>query len=317
MSFSSNAKEELAGLSLGKRCCRRVETAAMVRMGGTIEILSGGKLGLRFDTESLEVARRMAALIRSLYHVQGQMTMREGRRLQKKNSFQLHIMEAGAAASVLEDAGIHLSGDWDPEAPQLPDGRIDRPCCKAAFLRGAFLAAGTISDPSGGYHLEIAARDEEMAQLIVRVLASHALRAHTAIRREQWVVYLKEGDQVVDFLGIIGAHEAVLAMENVRAEKSLRNQVNRQVNCENANLDKTVDAAGRQMEAIACLERIGALHRLSPALREAAELRMAYPEATLQELSEAAPGLSKSAMNHRLRKLVELANQYRKGEGES
>ena len=133
------------------------------------------------------------------------------------------------------------------------------------------------------------------------------LHAHTAVRKEQWVVYLKEGDQVVDFLSLVGAHGAVLAMESVRAEKSLRNQINRQVNCENANQDKTLDAAERQIAAIRLLEETGHLQKLSHALREAAELRIENPDASLQELSEMRPGITRSAMNHRLRKLVEAA----------
>jgi len=310
ISFSLKTKEELAKLPLHDTCCRRAELTALARLSGTIEVISGGKLQLRFDTESSVIAWRIFELVRQLYQFGCEVQMREGQRLYKHNSFRVRVLDTDIARQMLDDVGI-LVADQDIEAAEALDQLLESECCCRAFLRGAFLAAGSVSDPTRAYHLEIVARDEALSSLIENVLRSFGLSAHTISRKESSVVYLKDSENIVDLLNIMGATRALLEMENVRAEKSVRNNVNRAINCETANLDKTMSAAAKQFEAIQTIEKMGRFRSLTPELRQVAEARLENPQATLQQIADMLPSVSKSGVNHRLRKLVEIANELR------
>lgn len=179
-----------------------------------------------------------------------------------------------------------------------------------AFLRGAFLACGSITDPGKHYHLEMVCESQLQADVLQRAAASQGLRFRISRRKQLKVVYIKEGEQIVQFLSLIGAHRGLLDLENIRVWKELRNQVNRQVNCETANMDKTVDAAMVQLDAIRKLESTIGLANLPPALAEIAELRLQHPYASLRELGMMlTPPISKSGVNHRMRRIIELANE--------
>ena len=185
---------------------------------------------------------------------------------------------------------------------------LSKPCCRRAYLRGAFLGGGSVNKPEGDYHLELVTANETFARNLYKLLRGQRLPAGITERKRDFVVYLKDGDAISGFLGLVGAYQAVMNFENVRVVKDMRNQVNRLVNCETANLQKTVNAAGRQLDAIRRIEAAGGLEQLPKSLRETARLRLELPEATLQELVEAAGGrLGKSGINHRLRKLEAIA----------
>lgn len=192
-----------------------------------------------------------------------------------------------------------------------PVGRLtERSCCRRAFLRGAFLASGSISDPEKSYHFEIVCPDEAQAERLRELFASFELDAKILLRKKYYIVYLKEGAQIVDALNIMGAHVALMNLENVRILKEMRGSVNRIVNCETANINKVVGAACRQAEDIRYIQAKIGLDELPPALREMAQIRLEYPDSPLAELGKLCdPPIGKSGVNHRLRKLGEIAEK--------
>ena len=187
---------------------------------------------------------------------------------------------------------------------------------RRAFLRGAFLAAGSMSDPEKSYHFEIACATNEKAEQIRQVMQRFSLDAKIVQRKKYYIVYLKEGKQIADALNVMEAHMALMKFENVRILKEMRNEVNRKVNCETANLNKTVSASVKQIEDIKFIQEKTGLDKLPDALKDIALARLNYPEASLKELGElVTPSVGKSGVNHRLRKLSEMADKLRPKEG--
>ena len=185
-------------------------------------------------------------------------------------------------------------------------------CCQRAFLRGAFLSAGSMSDPEKSYHLEIVCQKERQAEQIQQILHSFGVEARIIVRKKYYVVYIKEGSGISDFLNIIEAHVAMMDFENYRIVKDMRNSINRRVNCETANISKTVSAASRQTEDILYLKEKYGFENLPEGLRQMAQIRLEYPDAPLRELGGYLnPPVGKSGVNHRLRKLCELADRVR------
>jgi DNA-binding protein WhiA len=189
---------------------------------------------------------------------------------------------------------------------------IQKECCKRAFLRGTFLAAGSISDPEKGYHLEIVCSTQERAEQIQSIMREFELDARIVARKKSQVVYLKEGSQIVEFLGLVEAGISLMDLENIRIRKEISNNINRKVNCETANIGKTVSAAVKQIEDIRYIETHVGFSQLTEELEETAVCRLRYPEATLKELGEMmSPPVGKSGVNHRLRKLGRIADELR------
>ena len=204
----------------------------------------------------------------------------------------------------------HKIGDLEkPVNPLL----LKNACCQRAFLRGAFLSTGSISDPAKGYHLEFVCTDAGKAAQIQEMLHNFDIEGKIVLRKKYHVVYLKEGESIVDLLNVCEAHVALMELENLRILKDMRNSINRRVNCEAANITKTVNAATRQIEDIEYIQSHGGLGMLPDNLREMAEVRMEYPDATLKELGEYLnPPVGKSGVNHRLQKLNEIAERLKK-----
>ncbi len=189
---------------------------------------------------------------------------------------------------------------------------VQKSCCRRAFIRGAFLSAGSMSDPEKAYHLEIVCNSQERARQLQEIINSFEMEAKIVQRKKSYVVYLKEGSQIVDILNIMEAHVSLLNMENVRILKEMRNSVNRQVNCETANINKTVSAAVKQVEDINYIKSMRGLDSLPDNLKEIALIRLQYPQAPLKELGTfLEPPVGKSGVNHRLRKLCEMAEEIR------
>lgn len=305
MSFSSDVKNELARITGDNSCCHLAELAALIRMAGTVLIGGNNNLGITFTTENAAVARKALMLVKRGFELKTEVVVTRGRRLKKGNTYLIRVVpsplvtEALASLGIIGADGINSAGDT---------GLLRRACCRRAYLRGAFLGGGSVSRPEGEYHLELVTGNPDFARMLVRLLRSFSLAGRFTDRKQDYVVYLKDGDAITSFLRVIGAHNALFTFENARVVKDMRNQVNRLVNCETANLQKTVNAAVRQVENINRIsEKIG-LDKLPPSLQETAELRLAYPEATLQELVELAGNrVGKSGMNHRLRKLEKIA----------
>ncbi len=308
MSFSADTKEELARLRGQKSCCDLAELAALVRMDGTLKISAHQRYTLIVTTESAPVARKIFRLVKDVLKSPVDIVVRRNLRLRKNNSYMVRIYLRD-----FEDLkNLGLVDERGQIYHEIAPGLIKKRCDQKAYLRGAFLAGGSINNPEGNYHLEIVSNDEQHANALCRLINRFKLGAKVSMRKHWYVVYIKESERIVEFIGFIGAHRALLEFENVRVLKDVRNQVNRLVNCETANLDKIVVAAVRQLENIQLIMDSVGLQSLPPALRDVAELRLKYTDASLKELGEMLrPKVGKSGVNHRMRKIDELAERIR------
>ncbi|MDP2892721.1 MAG: DNA-binding protein WhiA [Bacillota bacterium] len=314
MSFSSAAKHEIIHNKIGGQCCLAAELCAFLHLNGSIILGSGLSLMLR--TEDPATARRVFTLLKALFGIHTGIAMKDSTKFKKGHIFELGVSGEETVKEILHRTGL-MKGDAEL-FPGIAGGVVKKRCCRRAFLRGAFLAAGSVANPEKNYHLEFVTHSSVFAEDICRLLAGFGLHSKTVIRKGSPIVYLKDGEGIVEFLKLIGANNAILELENVRILKQVRNNVNRAVNCETANLQKTLDASYRQAGNIKYLEANYGFDKLSPQLRRIAELRLEYPDATLSELSELAEeNIGKSGVNHRLRKLDEIAERIREKKGES
>ncbi len=308
MSFSGITKEELARHTEPKACCDLAELAALVRMDGTLQISANQQYALNVITESAPVARKIFRLAKNVLERQVDIVVRRKMRLRKNNSYLVKIYPRG----VDDLQRLGLVNGYSQIKPGISKELIKHRCDQKAYLRGAFLAGGSINNPEGTYHLEIISNDSQHAAALCQLLNKFQLGAKVSQRKNWYVVYLKESEHIVLFLALIGAHHALLEFENVRVFKDVRNHVNRLVNCETANLNKTVDASVRQMDNINLIAKTIGLAALPVTLREIAELRINSPDASLKELGGMLnPQVGKSGVNHRLRKIDELADKIR------
>ena len=309
MSFTSAIKSELCRLELGSNCCSRAELAALIVTNGNLSLSGRGGLALNIVTDHACIARRLYKLFKVEFGISPVLLARKKTRLRKNISYLVKVTDSEQAQRVMGQLGI-----IDPDN-RMRSGDIsnylDRQCCRRAYLRGCFLAGGSVSNPeTNGYHLEIATELPFHAENIRKLLARQNIKGGIVSRKRQHVVYVKDSEQIALLLSTIGSNQGRLRFENSRILKDLRNQVNRIVNCETANVSKTVDAAQRQVAAIRSLAASRGLESLSPGLRQMARLRLEHPAATLEELGQLAnPPLSKSAVNYRLRRLQQLAGQ--------
>ena len=255
-----------------------------------------GRVTLQVDTENYPVARKCFTLMRKTFNIKTDIVIR---RHAGKDNWSYHLFWRGEELLAVKNADVQAV------------------CCKRAYIRGAFLAAGSMSDPTKSYHLEIVCAQEERAEHLKTLMNSFGTDAKIVQRKRMHVVYLKEGSQIVDMLNVMEAHVALLELENVRILKEMRNAVNRKVNCETANINKTVSAAVRQMEDIAYIRDTIGFDELPDGLKDVALTRLAYPDAALKELgSLLREPVGKSGVNHRLRKLSEIANKLRENKEE-
>lgn len=313
MSFSFRVKNELARIDFKGKCCQKAELTALIYMSGSLQI-ARNEMSLNIQTENPASARRIFLLFKNLYSINSHLLVRKKTRLKKNNTYLVKISKTEKVQEILQDLKIinreqGLSGFNKKISREI----IVRKCCRRAYLRGAFLARGSISNPENSYHLELGAEYEEQTEEIILLLKSFDIEGKMIPRKNTFLVYLKDGQQIMEFLNVMGAHQAMFYYENVRILKEMRNNINRLVNCDNANLNKTVTAAMNQLESIKIISLDMGLQHLPDSLRQAAELRIKYPEATFRELGEMfIPPLSKSGVNHRLRKLEKMAKQINK-----
>ncbi|MBD8918626.1 MAG: DNA-binding protein WhiA [Lachnospiraceae bacterium] len=287
MSFSAEVKEELAKHISPARHCQMAELSAMLHYAGQYGLMEDGTLTIGFQSENEAVLRKGFTLLKKAYNIDTVI----GVKGQKK-------------ADLLAIMG-DLSGPADTSL-------LKQACCRRAFIRGAFLSCGSISDPTKGYHLEFVCNNRTQAEQLQEIIGQFDIEAKIVCRKKYFVVYVKEGAGIVELLNIMEAHVALMNLENLRILKEMRNSINRRVNCEAANIQKTVQASTRQVEDIIYLRDYYGFSRLPDNLREMAEVRLAYPEAALKELGEyLSPPVGKSGVNHRLRKLSELAEKLR------
>ncbi|NHM32362.1 DNA-binding protein WhiA [Neobacillus terrae] len=311
MSFASETKKELTGLE-SKQCCSKSELSALIRMNGSLSF-SSRKLVVDIQTENAAIARRIYTLIKKNYEVRVELLVRKKMRLKKNNVYIVRLNEN--ARDILED--LKILGEGFAFVHDISPELIKKKCCKRSYLRGAFLAGGSVNNPeTSSYHLEIFSLYQEHNESLCELMNSFGLNSKTLERKKGYITYLKEAEKITEFLNIIGAHNALMRFEDVRIVRDMRNSVNRLVNCETANLNKTVGAAIRQVENIRFIDQTVGLHTLPDKLREIAELRINYQDITLKELGEMLGGgnISKSGINHRLRKIDEIAEKLRAGQ---
>jgi len=313
LSFSMLTKNELARVVDARRCCKLAELAALVKMDGSLQI-SGRQVSLNIINHNAAVVRKVFKLIKEIFGLQAEVLVKKKMRLHKKNVYVVRILPQEGLRKMLVQLGMVKPDGALREG--VPGDLVRNECCRRAYLRGVFLGGGSVNNPGGTYHLEVITGKERHAGDICRLLKKLNFSAKVSRRKGWYVVYLKESEQIVECLNNMGAHTALLEFENARIYKDMRNRVNRLVNCETANLNKTVNASLRQAENIRLIARILGMDKLPLSLREVAELRINFPDASLKELGEMAnPPLGKSGVNHRLRKLDKIAEKLRAGSG--
>ncbi|EAK9251387.1 DNA-binding protein WhiA [Listeria monocytogenes] len=311
MSFASETKKELTHMDVSDSDAK-VELAAFIRMNGAISF-SSQLVIMDVQTENAAIARRMYQLLKDLYEVPIELLVRRKMKLKKNNVYIVRLKSG--TRGILEDLRI-----LEPPmtfTKSIDRGFVKKRSAKRAYLRGAFLASGSVNNPeTSSYHLEIFSVYEEHNEAICDLMNQFDLNARTLERKNGFITYLKEAEKITEFLSIIGATSALLHFEDVRIMRDMRNSVNRLVNCETANLNKTINAAVRQIDNIKYIQSTVGLEALPERLREIAALRIANEDVTLKELGEmlTTGQVSKSGINHRLRKLDQIAERLRSGE---
>lgn len=300
MSFSGSVKAELAAHIDSPRHCQLAELAALIHFCGSVREGSGA-VHLGLETENEAVIRKCFTLLEKTFKINKAMIQGKGRLLPDDDT-EGRVVQA-----------LHL-GDGGRIVLRTPVNSllIKNSCCARAFLRGAFLSVGSMSDPEKSYHLEFVCGDSAQAKQLEDVIREFQIEARCIRRKKYEVVYLKEGAAIVDLLNVMGAHVSLMNLENLRIVKEMRNSVNRRVNCETANISKTVTAASKQIEDILLIRDRYGFGNLPDNLRQMAEVRLEYPDAPLKELGGyLEPPVGKSGVNHRLRRLSEIADRIR------
>lgn len=299
-SFSLRTKDELARVFSPGECCKKAEFVALAAEKGDLEFFRVKEFP-RLATTNAALARKLYRLSKVIFLCCPQVEIKP----LKQGRGHLYLLHF--TASSLEERWAIVK--------TVQEALLTRGCCQRAYLRGVFLKGGSVNNPQKGYHLEVSAGSPEACLSLCSLMQSLELTPHLALRKGKGVCYLKEGEQIAEFLGLTGAYKALFEFENVRIFKEVKNEVNRTLNCETANLAKAISAAARQLESIHYLKEKKELEKLSPALKEAAEIRLAYPEASLSELGKMfSPSLGKSGVNHRLRQLIRHASFLAKEE---
>lgn len=302
MSFSGQIKEELAQVISSPRHCQLAELAALVQFCGHIE----GDGSLLVQSENPLVIRKCFTLLKKTFKIEAvakNQMQTQNYRLFVTGEDAFRVLEA---LKICDTAGhLMMRHLTDPVL-------IKNSCCKRAYLRGCYMAVGSMSDPYKSYHLELVCGLQAQAEQLLKILHDFSLDAKMIVRKKYHVVYMKEGENIADFLNITEAHKALMEFENTRIYKGMRNMVNRKVNCEAANITKTVNAATRQVEDIRLIREKMGLEGLPEPLRQMAYVRLENPQASLGELGKLLdPPVGKSGVNHRLRKLGELAKELK------
>ena len=318
MSFSSDVKEELSRHIPSARHCQIAEITAIISMCGRILIGEDDRISVVVQTESLAVARKYFTLIRKTFNISTEISIRQNILLKKSRIYSVVIKCHEDSTRILRASKlIDETGEIREELSLVSNRIIQSSCCKRAFIRGAYLAAGSMSDPNKSYHFEIVCATMEKAVQLQEIIGTFGLEAKVVFRKRHYVVYLKEGSGIVDILNVMEAHVALMQLENVRIVKEVRNSINRRVNCETANIGKTVSAAMKQIEDIRLIEETTGLNNLPDSLRDLAELRLQNPDASLIVLgNKLNPPVGKSGVNHRLRKLAQIADELRNNKEE-
>ena len=313
MSFSIKVKNELAKHISNATHCRIAELAALISMCGSVMIDENNNYKIRIKTETQPTAEKIKKLLWKTFKVDVDISTRENAYSKVGRTYTLLVGDHQQALKILQATKLINENNEIGENFSITNNIvIMKDCCKRAFIRGAFMAAGSISDPNKSYHFEIKCNSEKKAKQLIELLENYNIDGKMVARKGGYVVYIKEGEGIVDVLNVMEAHVSLMEMENVRILKGMSNYYNRQVNCETANIKKTVATSVRQIDDIDFIIQNKGIDYLPEKLQDIAWVRKENPDASLQELGEMLdPPLGKSGVNHRLRKICQIAQELR------
>ena len=305
MSFSIKVKNELANHISNATHCRIAELAALISMCGSVMIDENNNYKIRIKTETQPTAEKIKKLLWKTFKVDVDISTRENAYSKVGRTYTLLVGDHQQALKILQATKLINENNEIGENFSITNNIvIMKDCCKRAFIRGAFMAAGSISDPNKSYHFEIKCNSEKKAKQLIELLENYNIDGKMVARKGGYVVYIKEGEGIVDVLNVMEAHVSLMEMENVRILKGMSNYYNRQVNCETANIKKTVATSVRQIDDIDFIIQNKGIDYLPEKLQDIAWVRKENPDASLQELGEMLdPPLGKSGVNHQLRKI--------------
>ncbi len=313
MSFSQEVKNEMAHIISEKKCCMLAEIAGFLRMNGSVGLAGGGKFNIIATTDNPAIARHYKTLIKTYFGVEARTEVTQQLTgLHKGNLYTMMIDSENRSELILREAGLLMIREgMNYISDGIYDGIIKTKCCRKAFIRGAFLGAGTITNPTKGYHFEISTSSLILANGIKKILNSFEdINSKIFQRKKKYVVYIKNSERIIDVLAIMGAHNKVFEYEDVKIKKEIKNKANRISNWDNANIDKIVLTSQKHIEAIKKIEKERGIDSLSEKLREVAKVRLENPDASLGEIGNMLEiPIKKPAVSKRLAKIVEISKE--------
>jgi DNA-binding protein WhiA len=316
MLFSRSIKDELVRRIPEKPCCMKAELAAFIQSNGSIHITTGSQrvISLQIQSENSWIVRKAFLTIKEDFGIHPEISCYKRTRLRKGNLYVLKVIGEAVVKDVLSSLCL-IEGELPFFNKGTPRMLLESDCCRKSYIRALFVSSGSITTPEKTYHLEITVDWAEYADALVELLRTYHVEFKVSQRKGKWVLYLKDAEEIIQFLSILEAHSAILEMENVRVIKDVRNQINRLVNCETANLSKSAYASTEQIADIRLIEERIGLFNLPQGLQETAMLRLEYPYMNMRELADMhSPPISKSGVNHRLRRLKEMAKELQRQE---
>ena len=311
MSFSVKVKNDICRVATLKDCCNKAEFIAFFLINGNIRLAGMHRLSVFMQTEHSASVRKMFILAKE-FSLEREISVFRRTKLNKNQVFTLNVPPQDNLTELLKRLDmLDENGSWRMGFPNhIREDILADECCRRAYLRGAFLACGSISEPEGSYHLEFSSVEQKQAELLVELLEGFNIHAGISKRKESSVVYIKGAEDISQLLILMGSHRSLLEFESVRVEKEVRNQVNRQRNCDTANINRVVSAGMRQVEDINFIIAEIGWDSLPQTLKDVAEMRLEYPDYSLTDLSDVS-SIGRSAVNHRLRRLKEIAQNIR------
>jgi DNA-binding protein WhiA len=312
MSFSLDVKNEASRNLPKKRCCELAEIAGFMRIAGSIKLSGKGRMGVTMVTQNPAITRHIKTLFTKCYGISVDLMVGEGGFNKNRHLYELVVTPENNGQQILRESGIlNVREGSNYISEGIDENIIKSKCCKKRYLKGLFLGGGTMSDPAKGYHFEISTHSQILANDIRKLINSFVdLHARISKRKDSYVVYVKDSEQIKDILNIIDAHSQLLKFENVRIYKEVRNKTNRINNCEYANMDKMLSAANKQIQAIEHIKSKVGIDSLPGKLLDTALVRLNNPQASLMEIGEMLdPPIKKSSVYHRLKQIEEISNK--------
>jgi DNA-binding protein WhiA len=310
VAFTHSVKDEILRQPEFEKCCLNAFIAAVLRISGTVAHTPDAFL--RINSENALLTRKIYSILKDHFNLSPHILSAKSLRLKKHSEFGILVGRLEDTRSLLESAGIRFDESGLPEYRPYFTAGSGKPCCRRAYLTGAFLASGSMNEPEKAYHCEVSTHSSLLSDEISRIMNAYGLNSRVIVRKNSYVVYIKEAEGISDFMRVIHAHKSLIEYENIRIVKDMRNNINRMVNCETANISKTVSSSYKQAEDIEYIIRTMGVNALPEALLQVAEARLTNREASLKELGEMLdPKLSRSGVNHRLNRIAGMAGSLR------